>query len=127
MSEKHPIQPLIVDSSGTVRYKENAIVSFLLDALPGGLNEIARQRGHKFSEEDYTQLMMLIGYSHSNASMIPDEVWAASMAMREEGKSEHEARADHLRDKLQEIRDGMREGAAALFGVHPDDLKGDDQ
>lgn len=119
---KHPIQPLVMDAKGVLRFKENGIVSFLLDAYPGGLNDIARQRGTKFSEDDYHQLIQLIGYSHSGANMLPDEIWSASSEMHEHGKSEHEARADFLREQLQEIRTGMKAGAAILFNVHPDDL-----
>lgn len=62
---KHPIQPIeFVDN--IIRFRENKIVSFLLDQYEPGLNEIRRkQLMDLFSEEDYEQLMMLIGYSVS--------------------------------------------------------------
>jgi hypothetical protein len=39
-----------------------------------------------------------------------------------EGKSELEARNEHLRQTLAAVRDGMRETVALLYGVHTDDL-----
>lgn len=59
----HPMQPLVRDASGVVRFKENAIVRTLLDwATPRGmsLNELAVM---DFSQEDREQFAQLIGYS----------------------------------------------------------------
>jgi hypothetical protein len=66
---KHPMQPIEYTLDGVIRFKKNAIVDFLLNwASDRGmsLNEIAimRHRG-QFSQEDYEQLMQLIGYSVS--------------------------------------------------------------
>lgn len=75
----HPMQPISRDKYGTARFKENKIVSFLLDAYPGGLNALAMM---PFSKEDQTQFAQLIGYSVSglcDLSYIPnkvkDEAW----------------------------------------------------
>jgi|SRR5690625_401639 len=60
---KHPIQPIITDDSGVLRFKENRIVSDLLDFATDqgfGLNEIACC---DYSREDRQQLAQLIGYS----------------------------------------------------------------
>jgi hypothetical protein len=65
---KHPMQPVGFDGEsnlrsqpyGVVRFKANAIVQFLLEAGPFDLNKISMMN---FSQEDYTQLMQLIGYS----------------------------------------------------------------
>jgi len=58
------MQPLIkVDN--TIRFKANEIVRDLVDGLlPGDLNKIVAlvHRG-RYSQEDYEQLMQLIGYS----------------------------------------------------------------
>lgn len=67
--QKHPMQPIGWDETGkTVRFKANKIVRMLLDEGPFDLNEItciiARDE-NKFNEDDYTQLMQLIGYSVS--------------------------------------------------------------
>jgi len=61
---KHPIQPLVVDGHGVIRFKENKIVSWLLDNLNGGMNTIAEM---DFTDEDREQFAQLVGYSHSGA------------------------------------------------------------
>lgn len=65
MSTPHPEQPLIVSKDNVVRFKENKIVSYLLDFATNrgcGLNELAMMN---FSDEDRIQLAQLIGYSAS--------------------------------------------------------------
>lgn len=61
---KHPIQP-IVDVDGIHRFKENKIVSALLDTGILDMNAIGRL---EFSREDREQFAQLIGYSISGAS-----------------------------------------------------------
>lgn len=65
---KHPIQPVIDDGFGVHRFKQNAIVRWMLDKATDAhlfdLNEIARL---SFSDEDREQLAQLIGYSVSGA------------------------------------------------------------
>jgi hypothetical protein len=61
----HPIQPVTIDPHGIVRFKENKIVSHLLEfgsARGCSLNELVRMG---FSQEDHMQLAQLIGYSVS--------------------------------------------------------------
>jgi len=55
-----PMQPLIVDSHGTVRFQRNKIVEYLLDNGGIDLNQIARL---PFTQEDREQFAQLIGYS----------------------------------------------------------------
>ena len=69
MSDKqprHPVQPVVIDDHGVYHFKENAIVSALLDAASKGqkldLNMIACM---DFPSEDRVQLAQLIGYSVS--------------------------------------------------------------
>lgn len=62
---RHPRQPLIVDDTGVVRFKQNRIVYALLNRCRDagfGLNEIVREG---FDADDYDQFMQLIGYSVS--------------------------------------------------------------
>ena len=63
---KHPRQPTIIDKHGVKRFKENAIVSALLDAATDAkimdMNKIACMG---FSKEDRQQFAQLIGYSVS--------------------------------------------------------------
>ena len=60
--QRRPIQPLVLDNHGVIRFKENSIVRALLDYSTTngfGLNEIECQQP---SAEDSTPLMQLIGY-----------------------------------------------------------------
>ena len=61
MSE-HPMQPLEMDDDNIVRFKKNAIVTYLLDAGQFDMNDLAVI---PFSAEDREQFAQLIGYSVS--------------------------------------------------------------
>src|SRR5438105_4865263 len=85
--KQQPMQPVVVDSDGVIRFQPNAIVSELLDFSHEhgfGLNEIAMR---EFSREDRCQLAQLIGYSvcgYHELSYVSDaEAAAASAAARE--------------------------------------------
>lgn len=72
---KHPIQPLYKDDHGTVRFKANQIVQFLLNAGPFDLNQLALM---PWSVEDREQLSQLTGYSLSGfgeLSYVTDETY----------------------------------------------------
>lgn len=56
----HPQQPTELDEHGTRRFKDNAIVRFLLDNGPFDLNNLALRH---FTNEDRRQFAQLIGYS----------------------------------------------------------------
>lgn len=83
------MQPFIVDANGVVRFKENAIVRWLLDRASAGLktdlNAIAMQG---FSENDQAQFAQLIGYSlsgyHELSYVSGEAALAASHAAREQ-------------------------------------------
>lgn len=75
MTPKHPIQPLIRTDDGIIRFKENKIVKFLLDAGPFDMNQLAMM---PFSVEDYEQFAQLIGYSlcgFGDLSYVTDETY----------------------------------------------------
>jgi len=57
-----PMQPIMMDDRGVARFRENKYVRFLLDMGPFDLNKLSRL---DFPDEDYEQLMQLIGYSVS--------------------------------------------------------------
>lgn len=59
---RHPMQPVVFDQHGVVRFKANAIVRYLLDNGGIDMNHLALQN---FSEEDEMQFAQLIGYSVS--------------------------------------------------------------
>lgn len=72
---KHPIQPLEKDSNNILRFKQNAIARFLLDAGPFDLNQLASR---PFSQEDREQFAQLIGYSlagFSELSYVSNETY----------------------------------------------------
>jgi len=57
---KHPMQPIYRDEEGTIRFKENEIVRFLLDHGNLNMNDLARI---KCNNNDRSQFAQLIGYS----------------------------------------------------------------
>jgi hypothetical protein len=81
--KKHPMQPLERDEHGTIRFKANKIVEWLVDKHPQVLNEIAaiaHGRGPvaPFSDEDQRQLAQLLGYSlsgYADLSYVNSEDW----------------------------------------------------
>lgn len=83
---KHPIQPLYKDPYGVMRFKENKIVSFLLDVGPNDLNSLAFMN---FSNEDREQFAMLIGYSLSGfgeLSYVSDKTYERAVKSLEKSK-----------------------------------------
>lgn len=71
-----PQQPLVISKNRILRFKENRIVSALLDFATDrgfGLNEIAMK---DFSQDDRMQFAQLIGYSlsgYGELSYVSDE------------------------------------------------------
>lgn len=72
----HPMQPLIKDKLGCIRFKKNAIVEYLLDHGGIDMNQLA---GMDFSKEDRQQFAQLIGYSLSGygelRSYVTNKAW----------------------------------------------------
>lgn len=85
--DRVPMQPITIAADGVVRFRENAIVRFLLDRGPFNMNHIAMLPG--IPQEDRAQFAQLIGYSVSGygdldyalgvpeADTIAAAVWAA--------------------------------------------------
>lgn len=124
---KNPIQPLAIDEHGILRFKENAIVRHLLDwATTRGmsLNDLAVM---EFTDDDRSQFAQLIGYSldgYGTLSYADDETYDAATLMAE-GATEEQARIETLTEQLGSIRSGLRDPVARLFGIHPEDLGGE--
>jgi len=59
---EHPVQPLHKEADGTIKFKQNDIVLFLLNAGPFDMNQLALM---PWSHEDRIQFLQLIGYSLS--------------------------------------------------------------
>lgn len=58
--KKHPMQPLVRDHLGTVRFQKNHIVEFLLEHGGFDMNRLALMT---FDKQDRMQFAQLIGYS----------------------------------------------------------------
>jgi len=116
---KHPIQPLEEDKHGTIRFKKNAIVEFLLDNGGFNMNDLAVM---DFSNEDRMQFAQLIGYSlygFSELSYVDDATYYAA---RKNSGDPMADRLAYVEETLQEVRDGMRDVVSTLYGIHPEDL-----
>lgn len=61
--DKFPMQPIVEDEHGVCRFKQNAIVRFLLDEGPFDMNKLAMLPG--ISQAERNQFAQLIGYSVS--------------------------------------------------------------
>lgn len=119
---KHPIQPIETDAAGNPRFKENAIVRYLLEHGPHDMNHLARK---EFSKEDRQQFAQLIGYSlrgYGELNYVDDDAYEAAEQISQ-GKPELQAKVEVLEQKLRAMRMALREPMAHLFGIHPDDLK----
>jgi hypothetical protein len=117
-----PLQPIYKDEYGTMRFKENAIVRYLLDNGGIDMNKLASL---SFPQTDREQFASLIGYSlsgFSELSYVSDESYAAAESMSK-GEIEVYARNKELRDQLDRIREGLRIAIPAAFRIHPDDLQ----
>lgn len=121
LEQKHPIQPLVMVNN-VLRFKENAIVSYLLDKGGFGMNKLAVL---PFSREDREQFAQLIGYSHCGFGELgyaSDEVYSAAELMHKAGIDEKDARIAVLESNLADVRDGVKKAACAVFSINPDDL-----
>jgi len=84
---RHPVQPLITEEGGIIRFKPNRIVKHLIAiAPPMYLNKMACM---EFSDEDWTQFSQLIGYSLSGfgeLSYVDNKTYSAAAAQDVYGK-----------------------------------------
>jgi len=118
----HPIQPVVTDANGTMRFKENKIVRYLLDAGGIDMNKLAIM---PFDQNDREQFAQLIGYSlsgFSELSYASDVVVEAADKMAEYGLTEDQAKIEVLNEKLVATREALRELVPIHFRIHPDDL-----
>lgn len=127
---RQPIQPIITDEHGTPRFKENKIVSALLDFATNkgmGMNEIA---GKDFPKDDRCQFAQLIGYSligySELSSYVTNADFEAAEQMYRKGQDDRDARIAVLEKQLASLRKSLRKPMADLFGVHPDGLRNND-
>lgn len=123
MSKRHPIQPT-EEVNGVIRFKENKIVTYLLDNGGIDMNNLAVI---DFTDEDREQFAQLIGYSLSGAgglSYMSDETYSTAEGMAEVGFSETAARIEYLQTTLSNVKGALSKIVPELFSLHPDDLGG---
>jgi hypothetical protein len=118
---KHPLQPLVVVKT-VLRFKENAIVSHLLNVASRHGHDLNALAMMKFSLDDWRQFNQLIGYSYDGIPNMDQESLAAALEMHEGRKSELQARYDHVSGELEAIRKALKKPIARLYDVHPDNL-----
>lgn len=113
---KHPIQPLWIADDKVLRFRENAVVRWLLDNGGKDMNDIARQG---FDADELEHFAQLIGYSHSGAgdlSYVSDETWYAARKMYDDGLSQDAARAEALREILADHAERLQQIARIAEG-----------
>lgn len=92
-----PIQPLIIDKQGVLRFKCNLAVDFLLGHCGLNLNDLATRHSSSADREQFAQL---IGYSHSgfgSLSYAGDRVYeraAQEFEMREAALAQAKMQSD---------------------------------
>ncbi len=125
---KHPNQPIEEDAHGVLRFKENKIVSKLLDVASAhgcGLDELHRMN---FSREDWQQFNQLIGYSVSGYASLScsslDDTFVFDLMCEDPELTEEQARIQYLDGLIKRLRDALREPMAELFGLCPEDMEG---
>jgi hypothetical protein len=128
----HPIQPLYKDKNGTIRFKENKIVRYLLDvATEKGVCDLNRLACMSFDKEERQQFAQLIGYSLSGyselSSYVTDKAYATASLMYNEELTEAAARIVFLEQQLKSLMKMLKAPMSMLFGIHPDDLGNNDE
>ena len=124
MIMKHPIQQIFKDSHGTLRFRENKIVQYLLDN--GGI-DLNRLGVTDFDNDDREQFAQLIGYSLSgfaDLSYVTDETYEAAECLSKCDKTNAlQERYNHLCMELDNIKTGLKMAAVAAFKIHPEDFE----
>lgn len=104
---RHPIQP-IEDVNGIFRYKQNEIVSYLLDNGRISMNDLGVK---EFDRDDWTQFLQLIGMSVGGAAdydMFDTTVTAAADAMAD-GTSYENAVEEGLRQENKRLKETLKQ------------------
>jgi len=118
-------QPLHIDAHGVIRFKENAIVRYLLDKC-SDMNELARL---DFTNEDRRQFAQLIGYSldfYSTLPYVDKDDYDRALVLWESGNDEGKAaslRVVQLERQLADIKERLAPLVSDLFDIHEDDLQ----
>jgi hypothetical protein len=120
------IQPISEDEHGTLRFRENKIVSALLEFSREGGMDMNKLSCMDFSREDRVQFAQLIGYSvggWEELSYVSNEDRRAVEKIIEKGESEEQAKINSLSEQLENLKEQLRKPIGELYDIHPDDLK----
>lgn len=112
---KHPMQPQKTDDSGVLRFVENGLVRWLVDQLPNGMNDLSIQfQSAGYSEDDYDQILQLIGYSVSGIPYRDLDKHGITDNNRDPN--------EHFEIEYKELKNKLRPVISELFNIHEDDL-----
>lgn len=117
-----PLQPIITDAQGVVRFKANGIVAHLQESGAININALLAM---DFKPEDWEQFNQLIGYSLSawgGLQHTSNESWEAANLMHRQGLDSMQARLVAVEGELAALREALAAPIARLYGKHPDDL-----
>jgi len=110
---KHPMQYQHTDLKGVTRFKENQLVSWLIDQLPDGLNSLSiESQTNSYTHDDYDQILQQIGYSVSGIPYRDHEKFAIT---DEQIKPE-----DHYEKAYKLLKLKMRPIVNELFDIEVD-------
>lgn len=98
---QHPIQPLVIVGN-VLRFKENKLVTYLLENGGIDMNHLAHLN---FPKEDFEQFAQLIGYSWSGASTLSymSEEVLQTAKIRYENPGADIRNIDWLRHRVEEL------------------------
>lgn len=118
---KNPIQPLFEDENGTLRFKSNSIVEYLVREGKADLNQIAMM---DFSQDDREQFSQLHGYSLSGFGGLgstTNETYYAAVKMHENPElNELQARYDALLEQFEGLKEAIQAPMKLLAEVAHD-------
>lgn len=113
----------IVMIDNILRFKENKIVSDVLDNSYLDLNKIAMR---DYTDEERMQFAQLIGYSVSgycDLSYVSYDSCEIADLIHYEGLSDKDAEIKHLKKLLTETREKVKDLSVSLFRIAPEDLE----
>lgn len=123
----NPIQPLVIDEHGTLRYKQNVAVQRMYDALvAAGIDPFTIVRTEGLSQDDFGQFVQLLGHSHVGANGqwgITEEVYQTARRMYEKGDTELVSRNKYLEHRHQKMAKKLAPLCAHVFDIDIDDLE----
>ena len=118
---KFPIQPTYIDEHGVKRFKENKVVSYLLEK--GGL-DLNYLRGElNDCPDDWEQFAQLIGYSVSGFSDLPyvsEETLNVLDSIEEGDISEDKVRLEYLRSVVYNLKNSAVTLAEKIQEIYPE-------